>query len=243
MRRRTEPLLAELHAHTCWSDGELTVDEVVDLYGGRGFDVLCITDHVTRDDDPVLAPGDPACGVGRGTFAAYLADVRRAARRAERRYGMLVIPGLELSWNSLAQEEAAHALALGIDDFVSLERGLDEALRTAAQAGAAIIAAHPFDDEPAVPEERGTRRFARDLALRELAHRFELFNRTTLFGWVAREGLPAVASGDFHRPAHVESWKTLIPSGRSPHAVIGYLRSERPVYLARLEQPALVLAA
>ena len=69
-------------------------------------------------------------------------------------------------------------------------------------------------------------------------NRFELFNRTTMFGWVAREGLPAVASGDVHLPAHVDGWKTLIPCAKSPDVVVAYLRSARPVYLARLEARA-----
>ena len=56
MRRKIEPLLCELHAHTRWSDGALTVPELVDLYGRNGFDVLCVTDHVNRSDDPWLPP-------------------------------------------------------------------------------------------------------------------------------------------------------------------------------------------
>jgi hypothetical protein len=42
----TPPLLCELHAHSTWSDGDLTLTELVDLYGMHGFDVLCVTDHV-----------------------------------------------------------------------------------------------------------------------------------------------------------------------------------------------------
>ena len=52
MRRSLGPLLCELHAHTRWSDGELTVAELVDLHGRSGFDVLCVTDHVIRTNDP-----------------------------------------------------------------------------------------------------------------------------------------------------------------------------------------------
>ena len=63
---------------------------------------------------------------------------------------------------------------------------------------------------------RLTRGFAADPALRELVHRFELFNRTTLFGWVAREGLSAVACGDFHRLEHLAGWKTLLPCALQP---------------------------
>jgi len=44
-------LLCELHAHTTWSDGLLTLTELVDLYGRHGFDVLCVTDHLLRSDD------------------------------------------------------------------------------------------------------------------------------------------------------------------------------------------------
>jgi predicted metal-dependent phosphoesterase TrpH len=44
LRTRTGALLAELHAHTTWSDGSLPLPGLVDLYGSRGFDVLCVTD-------------------------------------------------------------------------------------------------------------------------------------------------------------------------------------------------------
>jgi hypothetical protein len=42
MRGKLSPLLAELHAHTTWSDGDYSVRELVDLYGALGFDVLCV---------------------------------------------------------------------------------------------------------------------------------------------------------------------------------------------------------
>ena len=48
----TRPLLCELHAHTTWSDGELGLGELVDLCGRAGLDVLCVSDHVLRSDDP-----------------------------------------------------------------------------------------------------------------------------------------------------------------------------------------------
>ena len=40
-----KPLLCELHAHTTWSDGGLSLPDLVELYGRAGFDVLCVTDH------------------------------------------------------------------------------------------------------------------------------------------------------------------------------------------------------
>jgi predicted metal-dependent phosphoesterase TrpH len=39
------PLLAELHAHTTWSDGQFSPAGLIDRYGRAGFDVLAITVH------------------------------------------------------------------------------------------------------------------------------------------------------------------------------------------------------
>jgi hypothetical protein len=235
MRRSPGPLLCELHAHTRWSDGELTAAELIDLYGRNGFDVLCITDHVVRSDDPWREEeGHRFSSIEEATFPLYLADVEREAARAWSTYGMLVVPGLELTFNAEEPVMAAHALAIGLREFVSVDDGIAEAMKTAAQAGAAIVAAHPNADEPAFVRGRLTKRFSRDAGLRSLAHRFELFNRTQLFGWIADAGLPAVASGDFHTPLHLTGWKTLVPSLHDEVAFVDYLRSPRPAYLLRI---------
>ena len=223
----------------------LDVTELVDLHGRNGFDVLCVTDHVIRTSDPAGASGGCRC-VDEERWSGYLADVEREAARAWRTYGMLVIPGLELTFNDEDPVKSAHALAIGLRSFVSVDGGIAEAMRTAAQAGAAIVAAHPYRSERTngdLPTGRLTRRFAQDAGLRALAHRFELFNRTRLFGWVAEAELPAVASGDFHRPEHLGGWKTLLPSLHDEAAVIDYLRSPRPVYLVRLDHAVAEIAA
>jgi hypothetical protein len=244
MRARTGPLLAELHAHTLWSDGAYSIGRLVDIYGSRGFDVLCVTDHVVRSDDPWLAPGERhERGVAPDAFGDYLAEIEREASRARDRYGLLVLPGLELSYNDLDPDRAAHAVAVGLRTHVTVDGGIAEAIRTATRAGAAIIAAHPFEGEADGSRERLTRRFARDAALSGLVHRFELFNRTTLFGWVAEHGLPAVATGDFHRLEHLAGWKTLLPCARNAEAVVAYLRSPLPAYLTRVGERPVELAA
>jgi len=244
MRRRPGPLLCELHAHTRWSDGELTVAEVVDLYGRHGFDVLCVTDHVVRSNDVMRELlGARFRSVDESSWSAYLADVEAEAERAWRTYGMLVIPGLELTFNDEDSVKAAHALAIGLRRFVSVDDGIAEAMRTAAEAGAALVAAHPYEQTLEADGGRLTRRFSRDARLRELAHRFELFNRNVLFGWIAEAGLPAVAAGDFHRREHLAGWKTLLPGPNDEEAVVRYLRSPRPAYLARLEAEASLAAA
>jgi predicted metal-dependent phosphoesterase TrpH len=239
-RTKVRPLLCELHAHTTWSDGSLSVPELVDLYGRRGFDVLCVTDHILADDDPWLGEQSDAAVpalLDERSWPAYLDEIEREAARARERYGLVVIPGAELTLNHENPDRAAHAVAVGLRSFVSLDDGIEGALRAARAFGAGLIAAHPHgghDPDP-IPF-RTTRRFWRERALLgPLVDRFELFNRHDLFGWVAEAGVPVVANGDFHRVEHVATWKTLLPCAKEEHAVLTYLRSSRPAYLTRLD--------
>jgi hypothetical protein len=237
MRARPAPLLCELHAHSTWSDGALSLPDLVDLYGGLGFDALCVTDHTCRTDDPWLPEGERAPrAVHAENYADYLAEVDREAARARERYDLLLLPGLELTWNDLDPLRAAHALALGLRTFVSVDDGLEAALAGARAAGAAIVAAHPFAAEADPSAARTTRRFAHDRErLAPLVDRYELFNRTRLFAWVEETRLPFVACGDFHRLEHLDGWKTLVPCAKDERTLIGYLRSALPVYLTRLD--------
>ena len=217
-----KPLLAELHAHTTWSDGELPLPAVVDLYGAHGFDVLCITDHVIRRDKGTRY-------VDADTWRDYCDSLEAEAERADAEYGMLVVAGLELTDDQDDPLLAAHALAIGLPCFVPIDSGLAFAVAEARRAGAAIVAAHPH-----APGEnhRGTCRWwqERDAPLVE-PDRYELVNRRDVFAWVAERGLPAVASGDFHRLAHLDTWKTLLPCERTERAVVSFLRSSAPAFL------------
>jgi predicted metal-dependent phosphoesterase TrpH len=237
VRQKIQPQLCELHAHTTWSDGALSLPQLVDLYGQSGFDVLCVTDHCTRSDDPWRDAGAPQLGVHVGNHGDYLSEIEVESKRARHEYDLLVVPGLELTYNDLDPHLAAHTVAIGCRAFVSVDEGLETALVQARGAGAALVAAHPFRTRRASSPARATMRFARDWrALAPLVDRWELFNRYDIFGWVAQRGLPAVASGDFHRPEHLYGWKTLLPCTKDEAAVVGYLRSSRPTFLARIDE-------
>jgi predicted metal-dependent phosphoesterase TrpH len=231
MQIKPTPLLCELHAHSTWSDGSLTLGQLIDLYGRRGFDVLALTDHATRDGRDIHG----------ANYEAYLAAVDDAAERAWHLYRLLVVPGLELTFDDPDPLQAAHAVAVGLRSYVDVSAGVEAMLRAARAHGAALVAAHPYSADEAGSAHRRTARFAADReCLTPLVDRFELFNRHTLFGWVAEAGLPTVANGDFHRLEHLAGWKTMLPCPKEEAAVIDYLRSARPTYLVRLdEQPQL----
>jgi predicted metal-dependent phosphoesterase TrpH len=245
MRRKVEPLLCELHAHTRWSDGELTLPELVDLYGRNGFDVLAVTDHVVRTDDPWRTPDALPLALRRETFADYLAEIAAQGERARLEYDLLLLPGFELTYNDLDPLVAAHAVAVGCRSFVGVDDGIEAALRAARDAGAALIAAHPYRGEQgSASPARATQRFAHDWEeLAPLVDRWELFNRNELFALVAEQHLPAVANGDFHELEHLYGWKTLLPCAKDERDVVGYLRSTRPAFLTRIDKMPLRRAA
>jgi hypothetical protein len=228
-------LLCELHAHSTWSDGSLTLRELVDLHGAAGFDVLCVTDHSYRLEDP--APG----GVDGWSWPGYVEEIEREAERARDAFGLLVVPGVELTDNAADPDDSAHALALGLRRFVSVERGIVHAILGARAEGAAIVGAHPYSPDDWTPL-RPTRRLCRELDLfRDIIDRWELLNRREIFAWVAHESLAPVATGDFHRREHLASWKTLLPCPKREDAVVEYLRSGAPAYVTpfwpELEHP------
>lgn len=111
-------LLCELHAHTTWSDGELTVTELVDLYGMHGFDVLCVTDHLLRSEERSIR-------LRPDTYPHYVKTIERESRRASEQYGLLLIPGAELTHVAADPDEAGHALAVGLRSFCSVDEGLE----------------------------------------------------------------------------------------------------------------------
>jgi predicted metal-dependent phosphoesterase TrpH len=217
----TLPLLCELHAHTTWRDGSMSIRELVDVHGRAGFAVLAVTDH---------APG----GIDAANVERYLAEIESEAARALDRFGLLVVPGLELTLEDEDPARSAHAVAVGLRSLPELEDGLEAALASARTLGAALIAAHPYTLDAAARAPRRTAAFAARPELRKLVDRFELWNRNDRFDWVAEAGLPPVANGDVHVREHVATRKTMLPCAKTERAVVDDLRTPGRVTFADL---------
>jgi hypothetical protein len=224
-------LLCDFHVHTRWSDGRLTVTEVVDLYGQTGrFDVLAITDHILMKKDLLARAGRLATlgrrnfGVREENFDAYLADIRSEAKRAQREYGMLVVPGAEVTQNHIRGSKNAHIIALDIKKYISADQSANDILREIRNQDALSIACHPH--------HRTTRRLEistcylwdhrRELA--PLVDVWEAANRDDLFSVTSLKHYPYVANSDFHKSKHLYSWKTLLRCEKNWPAVKQALR-------------------
>jgi hypothetical protein len=231
-------LLCDFHVHTQWSDGKLTIGEVVDLYGSSGkFDVIAITDHILMKNDLLARAGRLATlgrrayGVRQDDFDAYLADIRQEAKRALKTYGMLVIPGAEITQNRLRGKKNSHVIALDIKEYISADQTADEILRAIRRQGGVSIACHPH--------HRTTRRIEISTCylwdhreeLSDLVDVWEAANRDDLFSVTSLKHYPYVANSDFHKPKHLYSWKTLIRAEKNWDAIAEALRANVDIAL------------
>ena len=121
-------------------------------------------------------------------FGAYLASIDAEAARARALYDLLVVPGLEITHNHADPDLAAHAVAVGLREYVSLDAGLVElaARRPRGRRCPGRGASARARPGSACRRERH-RRFWREWeSSRRSSHRAELFNGADVYSWVAR---------------------------------------------------------
>ena len=235
---RSNVMAKTLHVHTRWSDGRLTLAEVVDLYGSTGkFDVIVITDHILMKKDFFARAGRLASlgrrmfGVRQETFDAYLADIRKEAARALDQYGMLVIPGAEITQNRLRGRMNSHIIALDIKQYISADQKADAILREIQRQGALSIACHPHHRTTRRVEISTCYLWDHRKELSGLVDVWEAANRDDLFSVTSLKHYPYVANSDFHKAKHLYSWKTLLRCEKSWPAIKDALRRNVDVAL------------
>jgi predicted metal-dependent phosphoesterase TrpH len=231
-------LLCDFHVHTRWSDGRLSVREVVDLYGEtRRFDAIAITDHILMKRD-LLARAGRFLSLGRHEFSvtddrfqAYLEEIASEARRARRLYDLLVLPGAEVTQNHIRSKKNSHIVALNISEFISADQSAEDILRAIRRQGALSIACHPHHRMKR-RVEIGTRYlWDHRKRLADLVDVWEAANRDDLFSVTSLKHYPYVANSDFHKPEHLYSWKTLLRCEKTWDAIARTLRSNVDVAL------------
>jgi predicted metal-dependent phosphoesterase TrpH len=225
-------LLCDFHVHTDWSDGRLSMREVVDLYGRtKRFDVVAITDHILMKRDLLARAGRLATlgrkqfSVTRDRFNAYLDAVNVEAKRARRLYDMLVIPGAEITQNHIRSKHNAHIVGLNIREYIDADQPAEDILKEIRRQGALSVACHPH--------HRTTRRFEigtcylwdKRKKLVNLVDVWEAANRDDLFSVTSLKHYPYIANSDFHKPKHLYSWKTLVRCEKNWEAIAATLRA------------------
>jgi hypothetical protein len=229
-------VLADLHIHSNFSDGKMTIPELVDFYGKRGFGCIAITDHICEETTFLgRAAGYLNCTLSPATFPLYMEILKTEAERAWDRYKMVVIPGFELTKNSISNHRSAHILGLGIHDFLGAEGDVVTLARAIRNQGGLSIAAHPVSTRKFEPQTYHLWNRREELSAEIDA--WEVASGRHLFDEVRMSGLPMVASSDLHHAAQINSWKTVLDCELHPEAILQAIREQRLSFRFYSEEP------
>jgi processive 1,2-diacylglycerol beta-glucosyltransferase len=223
--------LCDFHIHTNYSDGRLTLPEVIDFYGRRGFDCICITDHVT----------DPGRLIGKFsellnfTIAVdqldeYFDMLERERRRAWRKYDMLVMTGLEFNKEGFTRKTSGHLLGIDLKAPIAPSLGFVEIVAQIHSQGGLAVAAHPH----VMKSEWGKNTlflWENQEVFAPIIDAWEIANRNNIFTPVGLKRFAFLANSDFHKPKHIYSWKTLLHCEKDPEAIKDCIRRNQHVSL------------
>jgi predicted metal-dependent phosphoesterase TrpH len=216
---------ADFHLHSTFSDGKLSIPELVDLFGQRGFGAIAITDHLCESRTVI---GKGAAWLGRSltpaVFPLYREILKSEAERAYRKYKMVVIPGFELTQNSISNHRSAHVLALGVDEFIEANGDVSELAQRIRSKGGLAIAAHPVSTRKV--EKQTYHLWDRRRELAPLFDAWEVASGPYLFSEVSASRLPKIASSDMHVPQQMTSWKTVLHCERHPEAILRAIKRQ-----------------
>lgn len=203
-------LLCDFHIHTTYSDGKLTVPEVVDFYGRLGFDCICITDHLA---DPRRLIGKLArlsnMTVSEDQLEEYFEVIERERKRAWRKYNMIVMTGIEFNKDGYTKKTSAHLLGIDLKTPIASTLDLPETIAHIHTQGGLAVASHPH----IMKSEWGKNTlylWENHEQFAPLIDAWEIANRHNIFDCVGMKRLPFLGNSDFHKPKHIYSWKTLL---------------------------------
>ncbi len=222
-------LLCDFHIHSNYSDGKLSVPEIIDFYGERGFDCICITDHLA---DPKHLLGRiielANCTLAQDQIEEYFAVIERERQRAWRRYKMLVMTGIEFNKDGYTAKTSAHLLGIDLKAPISGALDIPDLIEEIHRQGGLAVASHPH----IMKSEWGKNTlffWENQEKFAPLLDAWEIANRDNIFNDIGLKRLPFIANSDFHKPKHIYSWKTLIYAQKDPEAIKNCVRRNEHV--------------
>jgi processive 1,2-diacylglycerol beta-glucosyltransferase len=222
-------LLCDLHTHTDFSDGKLSVRELVDFYGQRAFDVLCVTDHIC-DHTKLIGKMTNLTGLvlTLDQVEEYFQAIEREKKRALEKYGMILMTGLEFNKDGLTRRSSAHLLAIDLKQPIDPALSITQTIAEIHAQGALAIASHPHEFK--THWGKNTLYFWENIdQYAPLLDAWEVANRDDLFNPIGLKRLPFVANSDFHKPKHIFSWKTVLFCEKDPEVIKQCIRVNRDV--------------
>ncbi len=197
--------LIDLHIHSNFSDGKLSVAEIVELYGRRGFSAIAVTDHLADSNTLTgMVANKLKLSLTRKNMDQYLEVLQVESRRALEKYNMLLLPGVEVTLNSWSKKNGAHIVFLNVDQYLDPNASVEKLLQKNRRFFS--IAAHPLWEESY--EFKTTHLWENRVQLAPHLDAWECATAYRFSQAVFLSGLPVIASSDFHGDVWHESWKS-----------------------------------
>jgi len=237
--------LADFHIHSNFSDGKYSIPALVDYFGRREFGAIAITDHFCEETS-LIGKASSYLGVSltRATFPIYKEILKSEQERAWQQYGMCLIPGVEITKNSILNHRSAHFLVLGDLDAIDPNKDISEMSDLARTNGGLVIAAHPVSTQKL--EKQTFHLWDRREELASKVDAWEVASGPYLFEEVKSSGLPMIANSDFHSTKNMTSWKTALSCERRQDAIFDSIRKQkldfhfyREVAICELSRPVM----
>ena len=218
--------MSDMHIHSNFSDGQLSIPELIDFYGEAEFDVIAITDHFCEERSIL---GRAAAYLNRTltreSFPLYIQTIQQEAERAWKKYEMLVIPGYEITKNSIQNHRSAHILALGMEQIVSPDQDALNIAKQVKEQDGLCIAAHPISK--ALLCKKNLYLWDRRRELSPYIDAWELTDQGKIIPEMLISKLPRIATSDLHHPKHINSWKTVLHCKKEMGFVFEAVRKQK----------------
>ena len=232
------PLLCDFHTHTQFSDGKLALRDLIDFYGERRFDALCVTDHlcdpqkllgrVCKWSNLVLSPE---------MLEDYFAAIQSEKQRAWNEYELLLMTGLEFNKDGYTRKTSAHLLGIDLQTPINPSLSIPELIQAIQSQGGLAIASHPHVGQGSWAKE--TLYFWENIEqYAPLLDAWEIANRDDIYNPVGLKRLSFIANSDFHKPKHIYSWKSLLFCEKNPESIKTCIRENRNLSITMYRDPS-----
>jgi UDP-N-acetylglucosamine:LPS N-acetylglucosamine transferase len=227
----SRPLLCDFHIHTNYSDGRMALPEVVDFYGRRGFDCICITDHVADPRRLLGKMGELVkLTLPFGQLDEYFDRLERERQRAWKKYSLRVMTGIEFNKEGFTKKTSGHLLGLDLRAPIDPALSFVEIIAQIHGQGGLSVAAHPH----LLKSEWGKNTlylWENQDVFAPIIDAWEIANRNNIFTPVGLKRFAFLANSDFHKPRHIYSWKTILHCENDPEAIKDSIRRNEHVAL------------
>ena len=167
-------------------------------------------------------------GASIADFSKYLEEMNELSVYAQKKYDLLIIPGIEVTNNKVGY----HIVGLDVRSVINPNLSASEVIDEIHKQGGLAVACHPYyklsevqDDQKVADTTlylwRNQRKYM------DLIDAWEIANQNDLFNVIGLKELPFLANSDFHTIDHLYSWKTYVSAFKMASSIKAAIKQQK----------------